>query len=182
MRDAGGAVVLVTQNVEDLEHVADRVVMLLDGRVDRRGRVVEDEELWLSDHRAGQGDTLALAAGEAGAALADQKKHYDLYVSGPFNSWLESYKAWRMDAPPPNPPLGTDAILTDDGNNWDLIPASTPCGPIPPYDVRQGVGSKPIGSGSSGGKLMIAPIGLLLALREPSPGLYAPVPASGDAA
>jgi MFS family permease len=30
--------------------------------------------------------------------------------------------------------------------------------------------------------LMIAPIGLLLALREPSPGLYAPVPASGDAA
>ena len=29
--------------------------------------------------------------------------------------------------------------------------------------------------------LMVAPIGLLLALREPSPGLYAPVPASGDA-
>jgi MFS family permease len=30
--------------------------------------------------------------------------------------------------------------------------------------------------------LMIAPIGLLLALREPIPGLYAPIPASGDAA
>jgi ABC-type multidrug transport system ATPase subunit len=33
VRDAGGAVVLVTQNLEDLEHVADRVVALLDGRV-----------------------------------------------------------------------------------------------------------------------------------------------------
>jgi ABC-type multidrug transport system ATPase subunit len=33
VRDAGGAVVLVTQNVEDLEHVADRVAVLLEGRV-----------------------------------------------------------------------------------------------------------------------------------------------------
>jgi ABC-type multidrug transport system ATPase subunit len=33
VRDAGGAVVLVTQNLEDLEHVADRVVALLDGKV-----------------------------------------------------------------------------------------------------------------------------------------------------
>jgi ABC-type multidrug transport system ATPase subunit len=33
VRDAGGAVVLVTQNLEDLEHVADRVTALLDGRV-----------------------------------------------------------------------------------------------------------------------------------------------------
>ena len=33
VRDAGGAVVLVTQNVEDLEHVADRVAVLLDGRI-----------------------------------------------------------------------------------------------------------------------------------------------------
>ncbi len=33
VRDAGGAVVLVTQNVEDLEHVADRVVALLDGAI-----------------------------------------------------------------------------------------------------------------------------------------------------
>ena len=31
VRDGGGAVVLVTQNLEDLEHVADRVVVLLDG-------------------------------------------------------------------------------------------------------------------------------------------------------
>ena len=41
MRDAGGAVVLVTQNVEDLEHVADRVVMLLDGRVVFDGPVAD---------------------------------------------------------------------------------------------------------------------------------------------
>ena len=33
VRDAGGAVVLVTQNLDDLEHVADRVAALLDGRV-----------------------------------------------------------------------------------------------------------------------------------------------------
>jgi len=33
VRDVGGAVVLVTQNLEDLEHVADRVAALLDGRV-----------------------------------------------------------------------------------------------------------------------------------------------------
>jgi ABC-2 type transport system ATP-binding protein len=33
VRSAGGAVVLVTQNVEDLERVADRVALLLDGRV-----------------------------------------------------------------------------------------------------------------------------------------------------
>jgi ABC-2 type transport system ATP-binding protein len=32
VRDAGGAVVLVTQNLDDLEHVADRVVALLEGR------------------------------------------------------------------------------------------------------------------------------------------------------
>jgi ABC-2 type transport system ATP-binding protein len=33
VKDAGGAVVLVTQNVEDLERVADRVAVLLDGEL-----------------------------------------------------------------------------------------------------------------------------------------------------
>ena len=33
VRDGGGAVVLVTQNVEDLERVADRVALLLDGKI-----------------------------------------------------------------------------------------------------------------------------------------------------
>jgi ABC-2 type transport system ATP-binding protein len=33
VRDEGGAVVLVTQNVDDLEHVADRVIALLNGSV-----------------------------------------------------------------------------------------------------------------------------------------------------
>ena len=41
VRDKGGAVVLVTQNVEDLEHVADQVALLLDGRVVFQGRVAE---------------------------------------------------------------------------------------------------------------------------------------------
>jgi ABC-2 type transport system ATP-binding protein len=41
VRDGGGAVVLVTQNDEDLEHVADRVAMLLDGRVVFDGPVAD---------------------------------------------------------------------------------------------------------------------------------------------
>ena len=41
VRDGGGAVVLVTQNVEDLEHVADRVAALLDGRVVFDGGVAD---------------------------------------------------------------------------------------------------------------------------------------------
>jgi ABC-type multidrug transport system ATPase subunit len=41
VRDAGGAVVLVTQNVEDLEHVADRVAALLEGSVVFDGAVAE---------------------------------------------------------------------------------------------------------------------------------------------
>jgi ABC-2 type transport system ATP-binding protein len=41
VRDAGGAVVLVTQNVEDLEHVADRVAVLLDGRIVFDGPVAD---------------------------------------------------------------------------------------------------------------------------------------------
>ncbi len=40
-RDRGGAVVLVTQNAEDVEHLADRVIALLEGRVAFRGPVGE---------------------------------------------------------------------------------------------------------------------------------------------
>ncbi len=41
VRDAGGAVVLVTQNIEDLERIADRVAMLIDGDVVFDGPVAE---------------------------------------------------------------------------------------------------------------------------------------------
>jgi ABC-2 type transport system ATP-binding protein len=41
VRDAGGAVVLVTQNLEDLEHVADRVAALLEGSVVFDGAVAD---------------------------------------------------------------------------------------------------------------------------------------------
>jgi ABC-2 type transport system ATP-binding protein len=41
VRASGGAVILVTQNVEDLERVADRVIVLLDGRVVFDGPVAE---------------------------------------------------------------------------------------------------------------------------------------------
>jgi ABC-type multidrug transport system ATPase subunit len=49
VRDAGGAVVLVTQNIEDLEHVADRVAALLEGRVIFDGAVAD----YLSSEAAG---------------------------------------------------------------------------------------------------------------------------------
>jgi ABC-type multidrug transport system ATPase subunit len=41
LREHGGAVVLVTQNVEDLERVADRVAVLLEGRLLFEGSVEE---------------------------------------------------------------------------------------------------------------------------------------------
>jgi ABC-2 type transport system ATP-binding protein len=41
VRDDGGAVVLVTQNVDDLEHVADRVALLIEGRIVFEGTVAE---------------------------------------------------------------------------------------------------------------------------------------------
>jgi ABC-2 type transport system ATP-binding protein len=41
VRDEGGAVVLVTQNLEDLERVADRVAALLEGRIVFDGPVAE---------------------------------------------------------------------------------------------------------------------------------------------
>jgi ABC-type multidrug transport system ATPase subunit len=41
VRDGGGAVVLVTQNVEDLEHLADRVAVLLEGRIVFDGAVAD---------------------------------------------------------------------------------------------------------------------------------------------
>ena len=41
LRDEGGAVVLVTQNVEDLERIADRVVVLLEGELIFDGPLAE---------------------------------------------------------------------------------------------------------------------------------------------
>ncbi|MGE5274284.1 MAG: ABC transporter ATP-binding protein [Verrucomicrobiota bacterium] len=49
VRDEGGAVVLITQNIEDLEHVADRVAALLDGSVVFDGAVAD----YLSSEAAG---------------------------------------------------------------------------------------------------------------------------------
>jgi ABC-2 type transport system ATP-binding protein len=41
VRDDGGAVVLVTQNVEDLQHVAGRVAVLIEGRLVFEGSVAD---------------------------------------------------------------------------------------------------------------------------------------------
>ena len=43
----------------------------LDLRVERRGRLVEDQDRRVLEDHAGDGDALALAAGELDAALAD---------------------------------------------------------------------------------------------------------------
>ena len=45
----------------------------LDPRVDRAGRVVEDQQPRPAGQRAGQGEPLALPAGQRGAALADRR-------------------------------------------------------------------------------------------------------------
>ena len=41
--------------------------------VERRGRLVEDQDARIADQRAGDGDALALAAREVGAALVDDR-------------------------------------------------------------------------------------------------------------
>ena len=43
VRDRGGGVVFVTQNLEELERFADRVVVLLDGEVVFDGSIAEYE-------------------------------------------------------------------------------------------------------------------------------------------
>ncbi len=43
----------------------------LDLRIERRGRLVEDQDRRVLEQHAGDGDALALAAGELDAALAD---------------------------------------------------------------------------------------------------------------
>lgn len=69
----------------------------------------------------------------AGAALKKQNETYSLYVNGGFNDWLISYNAGRAQEPPPQPPAGSDALLNDAGTDFDLVPASALCGPVPPY-------------------------------------------------
>ena len=41
--------------------------------VERRGRLVEDEDAWIGGKRAGDGDALALSSREVGAALLDDR-------------------------------------------------------------------------------------------------------------
>ena len=48
-KEAGGAIVLVTQNVEDLHRVADRVAVLLDGEIVFDGSYAEYEESETAD-------------------------------------------------------------------------------------------------------------------------------------
>jgi hypothetical protein len=77
-RDDPVAVAHGGEPVRDDEHGAamhDALHVLLDDAlafiIERAGRLVEDQDARIHDQRARDGDALALAAGEAGAALAD---------------------------------------------------------------------------------------------------------------
>ena len=66
MRDHDGGSAF-HQSVERLEH------QLFGRRVEPRGRFIEDQDRRVADDGAGDGDALALAAGERHAALADHR-------------------------------------------------------------------------------------------------------------
>ena len=55
---------------QPVEIVLDR---RLDLRIERRGRLVEDQDRRILEHHAGDRDALALAAGQLDAALADMR-------------------------------------------------------------------------------------------------------------
>jgi hypothetical protein len=75
--------------------------------------------------------------GAAGQNALDATKNaYSNYVAGPFNSWFASYDAGRAEEPPPAPPAGFVAVMSDDGMSWDLNPGDVPSGPVPAYKKR----------------------------------------------
>ena len=62
----------MTRVVRPLHQAVERVLHgALALRVERRGRLVEEQDRRVLEDRAGDGDALALAAGQRHAALAD---------------------------------------------------------------------------------------------------------------
>jgi hypothetical protein len=98
---------------------------------------------------------LGTAAPEA--ALRKQTHDYNIYVTGDFGTWYTSYSAWRAEEPPPPVPPGTDALVNDDVSDFDLVPAATPCGPMPAYTKHVSTGGGGIKTVTGG--LLIGPVG-----------------------
>lgn len=69
----------------------------------------------------------------AAAAYVASTNAYKNFVSGPFSSWNASYQAGRALEPPPGVPMGFDALMSDDGMDYELVPSIIPAGPPPEY-------------------------------------------------
>ena len=61
---------------------------------------------------------------------------YNNFLSGPFASWKTNYDASRAEEPPPGVPPAFNALMTDDGLDFELVAAATPSGPVPMYPKR----------------------------------------------
>ena len=65
---------MISSVVRPCKHAADRLLdLVFGGAVDGAGRVVQDQDARIGEQRAGDGDALALTAGERDAALADHR-------------------------------------------------------------------------------------------------------------
>lgn len=62
----------ISQPVALLQRFQQRQDLRLHRFIQRRGRLVEDQQLWLQDQRARDGDTLTLAAGKLGGIAMAQ--------------------------------------------------------------------------------------------------------------
>lgn len=90
-------------------------------------------------------------AGAAGAAaLLATQNAYENFKTGPFASWVMNFEAGRADEPPPGAPAGFDALMSDDGLDYQLIPSTAPSGPPPTYPKKNIIQPGPIMRPSTG--------------------------------
>jgi len=71
----------------------------------------------------------------AAYALRQTNADYQTWVTGPFGTWLNQYEAARATLPPPSPPLGFSAQMSDDNLSYSLVSSGQPSGPIPPFAI-----------------------------------------------
>lgn len=110
----------------------------------------------------------AWMAGRAGAeALNKTNNIYKDWVATKFNEWKIAYDNVSVDEPPPAPPNGVDAMMSDDGFSFLYTDSKTPSGPPPPYAKRNvtpstgSMKSVPVGIPAFGG-LFFGPIGVVV--------------------
>lgn len=86
-----------------------------------------------------------LVGSAAAWALKETSRLYKQYLDGPFKNWLQNYKDWIVNEPPPTPSNGRNAEISDDGiSSVGLVDSGVPCGPIPSYEKRQATPSGPL--------------------------------------